>query len=147
MQTKQSDARLLVVVDDASERRALLEDLTRFGYRDIADFGEWQPALEAAATGRFDLMLLDIDGAGFDGDLVLSRVKAMPVRNRPPVIVISGRMGPERVAHWLQAGSDGNLAKPFQPALLQARIDAVLRRQRDRGGQHRARGDLRREPA
>jgi PAS domain S-box-containing protein len=135
---KQSDARLLVVDDDASERRDLIADLNRFGYHDITDFGEWQPALEAAATGRYDLMLLDIDGRGFDGDLVLARVKAMPVRNRVPVIVISGRMGPEQVAHWLQAGSEGNLAKPFQPALLQARINAVLGRQRDRIAERQA---------
>jgi len=129
---RQSDARLLVVDDDATERRALVAELNRFGYRDITDFGEWQPAVEAAAGGGFDLLLLDIDGAGFDGNLVLSRIKAMPPRHRPPVIVISGRMGPDQIAHWLQAGSDGNLAKPFQPALLQARINAILARQRDR---------------
>jgi len=135
---RQSDARLLVVDDDAFERRAMVDDLRRFGYHDVTDFGEWQPALEAAAAGGYDLVLLDIDGPGFDGNLVLSRIKAMPARIRPPVIVISGRMGAEQVAHWLTQGSEGNLAKPFQPALLQARINAVLTRQRERINERQA---------
>src|SRR5438552_3722817 len=104
---KQSDARLLVVDDDAAERRVLVAELKRFGYHNITDLAEADPALEAIAGGGIDLLLLDIDGPGVDANSFLGRLKALPPRNRVPVIVISGKMGADAVARWLQAGADG----------------------------------------
>jgi DNA-binding response OmpR family regulator len=98
----------------------------RAGY-EAASAGDGDEALAAADATPFDLMVLDVMMPGIDGLEVLRRVREAR-RPAPAVILLTAR-GEEvdRIA-GLSQGADDYVVKPFSPAELVARVDAVLRR-------------------
>jgi len=78
---------LLVVDDEAGIRESLSSILEDEGYH-VEAVGSAEEALDRAAAGHFEVVLLDVWLPGIDGLEALSRLQASP---RPPaVIMISG---------------------------------------------------------
>jgi DNA-binding response OmpR family regulator len=114
---------VLVVDDEPTIGEVVSKYLERAGYetRVAADGYE---ALEAVAQSRPDLIVLDLMLPGIDGLEVMRRV-----RDRSTAIILLTAKGEEsdRVI-GLRLGADDYVVKPFSPAELVARVDAVLRR-------------------
>lgn len=124
---------ILVADDDEGNRTMLGRRLTRLGYQvTLAENG--RAALESLRTGRFDLLLLDIQMPELNGYEVLEQMKADPALRDIPVVVLSASDENERVARCVEMGAEDYLPKPFDPVLLQARIGACLEKKqlRDR---------------
>lgn len=120
---------ILIVDDDSLNRRLLTKHLERDGHR-TTDVDNGFAALSALGAERTDLVLLDIEMPGVDGIEVLERIKADEELRHIPVIMISGLDDTESIVRCLEAGAEDYLPKPFDPAILRARIDAGLNRQR-----------------
>jgi class 3 adenylate cyclase len=118
---------VLVVDDDALNRRLLTATLAREGHRTTAA-NDGAEALEALAKEPPDVILLDIVMPGIDGIGVLERIKADENLRHLPVIMISGLDDTESVVRCLEMGADDFLPKPFDVAILRARINAGLDR-------------------
>jgi DNA-binding response OmpR family regulator len=90
-------------------------------------------ALDRINDRRFDLVLLDIMMPEVDGYTVLRELKADPDLQALPVIMISAVDEMASVVRCIEMGAEDYLAKPYDPVLLQARINACLdkRRMRD----------------
>jgi DNA-binding response OmpR family regulator len=119
---------ILVVEDEPTIAEVVARYLTRAGYE--ARTAHDGPAAVAAATGsRPDLVVLDIMLPGFDGVEVMRRLHA-DLEGRVAVILLTakGEEG-DRLA-GLRSGADDYVVKPFSPAELVARVDAVMRRAR-----------------
>src|SRR3954452_21120945 len=114
---------VLVVDDEPTIGEVVSKYLERAGYetRLAADGYE---AIEAVAQRRPDLIVLDLMLPGIDGLEVRRRV-----RDRSTAIILLTAKGEEsdRVI-GLRLGADDYVVKPFSPAELVARVDAVLRR-------------------
>ena len=78
----------------------------------------------------FDLVLLDIVMPLADGFQVLAAMKDDPALRHVPVIVISAVEDMESVVRCIEMGAEDYLPKPFDPALLRARINAGLAKKR-----------------
>jgi DNA-binding response OmpR family regulator len=115
---------VLVVDDEPTITDVVARYLRHAGYATrIAVDGA--SALAAAADERPDLVVLDVMMPGIDGLEVMRRLRE---RDRVSVILLTAKGdAPDRVA-GLRRGADDYLAKPFSPAELVARVDAVLRR-------------------
>lgn len=124
----QGTARILVVDDDHQMRRLLKMMLQRDGHQ-IVEANDGLDALDAIEAGQFDLMILDLDMPRLDGLGVLEELRARVVTASLPVIVLTARTG-ESETRVLDLGAQDFLSKPVQPASLQARVRAVLRRTR-----------------
>src|SRR6267378_3362483 len=84
---------LLVVDDEAGIRESLSSILEDEGYH-VEAVGSAEEALDRAAAGHFEVVLLDVWLPGIDGLEALSRLQASP---RPPaVIMISGHGADQR---------------------------------------------------
>jgi two-component system response regulator QseB len=121
--------RLLLVEDDRLIGRGVQESLRDEGYavdwvRDGAE------ALEQAASGVHDLVILDLGLPRADGIEVLKRLRAQ--KNDLPVLIVSARDAPTSRVIGLDAGADDYLIKPFDLDELSARIRALLRRRSGR---------------
>ena len=120
---------VLVVDDDEMNRLTLAGLLEGEGYRArIAEDG--YQALEALEDQEFDAVLLDILMPGIDGLEVLRQVKADSRMWRTPVIVISAVDETSSIVRCLELGAEDFVSKPFDPAVLRARINAALARRR-----------------
>lgn len=117
--------RLLIVDDEPDMCELLALKLKREGYDSVVA-GAAREARTHLAAGGVDLVLLDIglpDGSGFD--LLLSlRAQHSPLDL--PIIIISGRGESESVVRGLQSGANDYLTKPFDLAIVLARVRAQL---------------------
>ena len=115
---------MLVVDDEPTITDVVCRYLERAGYA-ASVAGDGAAALEAAREQRPDLIVLDIMIPRIDGLEVMRRLRE---DGRPAVILLTsrGERG-DRIA-GLQLGADDYVVKPFSPAELVARVDAVLRR-------------------
>jgi serine phosphatase RsbU (regulator of sigma subunit) len=108
----------------------LLEQaLDELGYQTVTAF-DGQAALEQIVATQPDLVLLDIMMPVMDGFEVLMRVKADPATHDLPVIVISALSDMSSIVRGIEMGADDFLPKPFEPAILRARLQNSLDKKR-----------------
>ncbi len=118
-------AETIMVVDDQSSVRQLLQDyLTEQGYR-VVTAPDGQNALYMARHEQPDLILLDIMMPKMDGYQFLRQFR---LERRTPIIIITAREEETDAVLGLDLGADDYVAKPFRMRELLARIRAVLRR-------------------
>lgn len=125
-------SRLLIVDDNEDNRLTLSERLAREGYRNVQMAADGRSALELIEREHFDLVLLDIMMPRMNGYQVLESLHANPQHRSPPVIVISAIDQMESVIRCIELGAEDYLPKPFNPALLRARVGAILEKKRMR---------------
>jgi DNA-binding response OmpR family regulator len=116
---------VLVVDDEPTIGEVVSRYLELAGYETrVAEDG--LQALDAVAERAPDLIVLDLMLPGLDGLEVMRRVRA---EDRASAIILLTAKGEEsdRVI-GLRLGADDYIVKPFSPAELVARVDAVLRR-------------------
>ena len=117
---------VLVVDDEPTIAEVVSRYLERAGYEThIAADGNG--AIDAAAAHRPDLVVLDLMLPGIDGLEVMRRLREHD-RARPPVILLTAKGEESDRVIGLRLGADDYVVKPFSPAELVARVDAVLRR-------------------
>ncbi len=116
--------RILVVDDEVPFLRALGVSLRARGYAvELAKDGP--SALNLAARGHLDVVVLDLGLPGMDGTDVLRGLRAW---TSVPVIVLSARHNEQAKVDALDAGADDYVTKPFGMNELLARVRAALRR-------------------
>jgi adenylate cyclase len=120
---------VMIVDDDPLNRRLLTKHLENDGHR-TTQFDNGFAALAAIEADQPDLILLDIEMPGLDGIEVLERLKADPGSDHVPVIMISGVDDTDSIVRCIEAGAEDFLPKPFDPAILRARIESGLNRKR-----------------
>jgi CheY-like chemotaxis protein len=117
--------RVLVVDDERLNRSILRAALGKEGHH-VVEASEGREALDRLAGGGADVVLLDIVMPVMDGYETLAAIKADPDLAHVPVIIISGVDQVESVVRCIEMGATDYLTKPFQPAILKARLDASL---------------------
>ena len=115
---------MLFVEDDPVIRQATADYLTRNGF-DVVTAEDGDAGLEAWRANEPVLALLDVMLPGMDG---VSLCRAIRAESQIPVILMSARSDPIDVVMGLEAGADDYVTKPFEPAVLAARLRAALRR-------------------
>jgi two-component system response regulator ResD len=117
---------VLVVDDEPTIAEVVARYLERAGYRTrIA--GDGIQAIDVAMSQRPDLVVLDLMLPGMDGLEVMRRLRDLD-RARIAVILLTAKGEESDRVIGLRLGADDYVVKPFSPAELVARVDAVLRR-------------------
>jgi two-component system, OmpR family, response regulator ResD len=122
---------VLIVDDEPTITDVVCRYLERAGYEARAAHDGLE-AVAAVAARRPDLIVLDIMLPGIDGLEVMQRVRADGGRAIGVILLTAKGEEHDRIA-GLRRGADDYVAKPFSPAELVARVDAVLRRTQPRG--------------
>jgi two-component system, OmpR family, response regulator ResD len=117
---------VLVVDDEPTITEVVCRYLQRAGYR-TAIAADGAQALEAASERRPDLVVLDLMLPRIGGLDVMRRLREQD-HDRMPIILLTAKGEESDRIIGLRLGADDYVVKPFSPAELVARIDAVLRR-------------------
>jgi class 3 adenylate cyclase len=120
---------ILVIDDDPLNRRLLTASLEQQGHR-TSSAADGSAGLAMLAQETPDVVLLDLVMPGLDGIQVLERIKGDDALRHLPVIVISGVDDADSVIRCIEMGAEDFLPKPFDPAILRARVNAGLNRKR-----------------
>lgn len=120
--------RILVVDDDAVQRRLLTANIERLGYTPLAvDGGAGALRLLSSPEGdAIALVILDLVMPDIDGMAVLNTLREQ-VR-KTPVIVQTVQSDTETVVNAMRAGAVDFVAKPVSPERLQVSIENALKR-------------------
>ncbi|HLJ02138.1 MAG TPA: response regulator transcription factor [Solirubrobacteraceae bacterium] len=125
-QRQHTRAKVLVVDDEPTIAEVVARYLERGGYQaTVAATGE--AALGLAAGERPDVVVLDLMLPDMDGLEVMRRLRQLD-RKRMAIILLTARGEESDRVVGLRLGADDYVVKPFSPAELVARVDAVLRR-------------------
>jgi two-component system copper resistance phosphate regulon response regulator CusR len=117
--------KILVVEDERRVASFISRALRENAYTvDVVNTGE--RALEVAAAGRYDGILLDVRLPGIGGIAVCRELRESLMDI--PILMISARSLVEQRVEGLDAGADDYLTKPFAVAELLARVRALVRR-------------------
>jgi len=85
--------------------------------------------LHLAVTGDYDAIILDLMLPGMDGITLLEKVRN-EARKATPILILTARDTLDDKLIGLDAGADDYLVKPFEIKELEARVRAMIRRQR-----------------
>jgi DNA-binding response OmpR family regulator len=140
---------VLVVDDEPTIVEIVARYMERAGY-ETHEAGDGPEALRLAELHDPDLVVLDLMLPGIDGIEVMRQLQEQP-GPRTAVILLTARGEESDRLVGLRRGADDYVVKPFSPAELVARVDAVLRRvsppPQDEGAPPIEHGSLRVEPA
>jgi two-component system KDP operon response regulator KdpE len=116
--------KVLIVDDEPQIRRALDINLRVRGY-EVDQAGSGEQALELAASGHPDAIVLDLGLPGIDGIDVIRGIRGW---SAVPIVILSVRDAEAAKVEALDAGADDYVTKPFGMDELLARLRAALRR-------------------
>jgi len=121
--------RILIVEDEQHIADGLRFNLEAEGY-DAVVARDGEQALELLLKERhgFEIVVLDVMLPGKDGFTVAADLRA--AEQFVPILMLTARGRPEDVLRGFEAGADDYLPKPFELAILIARVNGLLRRRR-----------------
>jgi two-component system, cell cycle response regulator len=117
--------RVLVVDDERLNRMLLRRALEGEGWT-VTEAPDGRAALDVLGLEATDVVLLDIVMPVLDGYATLAAMKANSSLDHVPVIIISGVDELESVVRCIEMGATDYLTKPFEPAILRARLASSL---------------------
>ena len=121
-------AQIAIVEDDATIRTILEMALLGAGFRHVVSYARGDEGLEGVRARRPDLVLLDVMLPGLDGFTVARRIRETPALAQTRIVMLTARTQSEDIVRGLEAGADDYVTKPFERAVLLARVRAVPRR-------------------
>lgn len=120
-------SRILIVEDEAHLAQGLRFNLEAEGHAvETAERGEEALARLVKNRESFDALVLDVMLPGKDGFTVARELR--DAKNYIPLLMLTARGRPEDVLKGFESGADDYLAKPFNLAILIARVESLLRR-------------------
>lgn len=118
---------ILFVEDDLSLQKSIAYILEEEGF-DMICARTGEEAIELAKQRNPDLILLDLVLPGIDGFTVCESLKKDHQTENMFIIMLTGKGMVEEIVEGLELYADDYITKPFEPKILIARINAVLRR-------------------
>jgi DNA-binding response OmpR family regulator len=115
---------ILIVEDDQRIRQSLSSRLAERGHQ-VDAVGTAMSGVEAAVSGTFDVVVLDLGLPDLDGAEALRMIRSV---TDVPVVVATARDDETEIVRLLNAGADDYVVKPYSAEHLEARVRAVLRR-------------------
>lgn len=116
----------VLLVEDNSEMREFLTRIIGTEHH-VQAVPDGDAALVVLAGDLPDIVVSDVMMPGIDGYELCRRIKADPVSQSVPVILLSARHGAEAAVQGFSSGADDYVVKPFSSPELLARIGAQIR--------------------
>ena len=117
--------KILIIEDDYAIMRGLRDSFVAKDF-DVSFEMDGALALQAALTGEFDIILLDLMLPNMNGFEICAKIRES--MNDTPIIMLTAKGDETSVVRGLNLGADDYVIKPFSVAQLHARVDAFIRR-------------------
>lgn len=115
----------IMVVDDDPGIRELIRLYFEVDGYEVVSYSTGEDALANYLYDLPDAIIQDIMLPGIDGNEV---VRSIRTYSSVPIIMLTAKSGSETMIAGLQNGADDYMEKPFDPKVLVARVEAVIRR-------------------
>lgn len=117
--------KILLIEDDTTTASFILKGLKQEGY--VADHApDGETGLHLATTESYDVGIFDLMVPKIDGLTLITELRSRQIKF--PIIILSAKSAVSDRVKGLQAGSDDYMVKPFSFIELNARLQALMRR-------------------
>ncbi|MBI1421997.1 MAG: response regulator [Gammaproteobacteria bacterium] len=123
---KQLSRARLLIVDDDEMHRAIVKHRLSSDNHIVLEAANGTESLTVLDNNRVDLILLDISMPEKDGFETLKEIKSHETWRNIPVVMCSADDNPATINKCLKSGADDYILKPFNAALLKARVQSCL---------------------
>jgi len=117
-------AHILTVEDDNKLRNELTLYLENNGY-EVSEASNFKDSVDIILSSKADLVLLDITLPGIDGEYICKEVRKS---SDIPIIMLTSRNNEMDELLSINYGADDYITKPYNPRILIARIESLLKR-------------------
>jgi two-component system chemotaxis response regulator CheY len=117
----------LVVEDSPMMRQLLVFALSRVGQLRITEADDGVDGLRKLASGRYDIILTDINMPIMDGLKLVKRVRIDPVHKDVPIVIITTESAEEDRQRALALGANAYITKPIQAPIVIAKVRELLK--------------------
>lgn len=118
----------VLVTDDEPITRMLVKVLLERERFQVLEPTNGREAVEITTRERPDLLLIDLNMPEMDGYEAIGRLRRDFSFAMLPIVVITAEEGPGIERRVLELGADDYIVKPFDPAIVLSRVNAVFRR-------------------
>lgn len=128
-ESRPEEINVLLVEDDATERRKLSKEIKRQGFQ-LKAVASGQQALDRIRRDNphFDILLLNLTLPGMDGHQTLQQLKEIGLIDTLPIIMIGTAEETSALVECIAIGADDYVRAPIDPVLLRIRILAAVAR-------------------
>ncbi len=117
----------ILVVDDYQTMVRIIRNLLKqIGYENVDEAANGQAALEMIQKKRYGLVISDWNMEPMTGYELLQRVRSDPAHTDVPFIMVTAESKTDNVVAARKAGVNNYIVKPFNAAMLKAKIDAIF---------------------
>jgi len=118
--------RILIVDDSRTMRRMVATSLAKIGQCKFEEAANGLEAIERLVLGPADLMILDLNMPEIHGIDVLKFVRARPLYESMPVVVLTTKGEESSQDEAMAAGASLYLTKPFSSQELETKVRGLL---------------------
>lgn len=118
--------KIAILDDDPVQLEIIAQTVEATGYR-ATGFSRAQALISTLRKDTFDLLIVDWNLPDRSGLEVIAWARAS-LKPPPPMLLVTSRAEDQDIVEGLNAGADDYLTKPLSSAVLQARINALMRR-------------------
>ncbi len=121
----------ILVVDDSAEDVRSIENLLADESYSFVQVSDNASVIKQTLKILPDLVILDVDTVGDEGDELCRKIKANPKTQRIPILALGSETADKHsLLHWLEAGAEEYITKPFYVHELRARVGVLVRLKR-----------------
>lgn len=122
-----SDKSALVVEDSPMMRQLIVFALTRIPRMRVTEADDGVDGLRKLATGKFDIILTDINMPIMDGLKLVRRVRLDPTHKDVPIVVITTEASEEDRTRAMALGANAYITKPIVAQVVIAKVRELLK--------------------
>ncbi|MCX7843567.1 MAG: response regulator transcription factor [Clostridia bacterium] len=116
----------ILIADDEERIRRLITDFLKLEGFEVVEAADGRAAFDIFISDqKLDMVILDVMMPEMDGWTVCSKIRKM---SHVPIIMLTARSEPSDEIYGFGLGADEYITKPFNPMILLARVQALLRR-------------------
>ena len=116
----------ILAVDDSVSMRQMVAFTLKGAGHNVVEAVDGVDALSKAKTGKFDLVLSDINMPNMDGITLIKELRSLQNFKFTPILMLTTESTAEKKQEGKKAGATGWVVKPFNPEQLIASINKVL---------------------
>jgi len=123
----QENLKILVVDDFSTMRRIVRNLLKELGFTNVEEAEDGVVALAKLKAGSFDFVISDWNMPNMTGIELLRAVRADPALAGLPLLMITAEAKKENIIEAAQAKASGYIVKPFTAAVLDEKLNKILK--------------------
>ena len=117
----------VLVVDDYNTMIRIIRNLLKqIGYENVDEAANGQAALAMIQNKHYGLVISDWNMEPMTGFELLQKVRADPAHTGVPFIMVTAESKTDNVVAARKAGVNNYIVKPFNAAMLKAKMDAIF---------------------